>query len=420
MDVAEERGQQRQLGLDIQSAIGIFGFGAVLLGRLPGYDTLVSEVSETTADQLTMGALADLAAPSLFSAIRCVVVRGLEDLPDETYDGVLEYAASPAEDVGLVLVHSGGQKGSGLLTKLRKLGPVTVSARTDRGGGMNAQIPIKFLLTNTGQESLEDVSTTISFDAWTAPSLSSMRAYAPVATHAAWKARAQATVEVTVADGASMGARADRGTRLSEDEDEKLTTLAKRPPRRPSSVGRTSTRPTRGVIVTPGGTARHFPRGKRRSPEHHVAHGNVRVLADDADGNLLVGRALGDQRDFVCVMVNIDMTAVGSWAERNNVTYASYQELANHPRIYDLLQKHVEEVNRSLVEEQAMAGAQMHWDALRGGWLPNTVAFWRSARGSSADRRRSRRSGSPATHPQPRAFRASPEPSPCGACPRCR
>lgn len=84
-----------------------------------------SEVSETNADQLTMGALAELAAPSLFSAIRCVVVRGLEDLPDETYDGLLRYAASPAEDVGLVLVHSGGQKGSGLLAKLRKLGPVT-------------------------------------------------------------------------------------------------------------------------------------------------------------------------------------------------------------------------------------------------------------------------------------------------------
>ncbi|MGE5720561.1 MAG: DNA polymerase III subunit delta, partial [Nocardioidaceae bacterium] len=84
-----------------------------------------AELSETSADQLSMGALADLAAPSLFSAIRCVVVRGLENLPDETYDGMLEYAAAPAEDIGLVLVHSGGQKGSGLLAKLRKLKPVT-------------------------------------------------------------------------------------------------------------------------------------------------------------------------------------------------------------------------------------------------------------------------------------------------------
>jgi DNA polymerase-3 subunit delta len=84
-----------------------------------------SEVSDTTADQLTMGALADLAAPSLFSAIRCVVVRGLESLPDETYDGLLEYASSPSEDIGLVLVHNGGQKGSGLLAKLRKQPLVT-------------------------------------------------------------------------------------------------------------------------------------------------------------------------------------------------------------------------------------------------------------------------------------------------------
>jgi DNA polymerase-3 subunit delta len=84
-----------------------------------------AEVSETSADQLTMGALADLAAPSLFSAIRCVVVRSLENLPDESYAGLLEYAAAPAEDIGLVLVHSGGQKGAGLLAKLRKLEPVT-------------------------------------------------------------------------------------------------------------------------------------------------------------------------------------------------------------------------------------------------------------------------------------------------------
>jgi DNA polymerase-3 subunit delta len=85
-----------------------------------------SEVSETTADQLTMGSLADLAAPSLFSSVRCVVVRQLEDLPDDAHDGLLDYAAEPAPDIGLVLVHSGGQKGSGLLTRLRKVkGTVT-------------------------------------------------------------------------------------------------------------------------------------------------------------------------------------------------------------------------------------------------------------------------------------------------------
>jgi long-chain acyl-CoA synthetase len=67
----------------------------------------------------------------------------------------------------------------------------------------------------------------------------------------------------------------------------------------------------------------------------------------------------GDKRDCVCAMLNIDLTAVGNWAERNNIVYGSYQELAAHPRVYDMLAEHVEEVNRSLADEKAMAGAQI-------------------------------------------------------------
>jgi long-chain acyl-CoA synthetase len=68
----------------------------------------------------------------------------------------------------------------------------------------------------------------------------------------------------------------------------------------------------------------------------------------------------GDNRDFVCAMLNIDLTAVGNWAERNNIVYGSYQELAGHPQVYDQLARNVEDVNRSLAEEKAMAGAQIH------------------------------------------------------------
>jgi long-chain acyl-CoA synthetase len=75
--------------------------------------------------------------------------------------------------------------------------------------------------------------------------------------------------------------------------------------------------------------------------------------------NIREAVAFGDKRDFVCVMLNIDLVAVGSWAERNNVVYGSYQELAGHPQVYGMLAQHVAEVNRSLVEEQAMAGAQI-------------------------------------------------------------
>jgi long-chain acyl-CoA synthetase len=69
--------------------------------------------------------------------------------------------------------------------------------------------------------------------------------------------------------------------------------------------------------------------------------------------------AYGDKHDFVTVMINIDLTAVGSWAERNNVVYASYQELAGHPLVYDMIEKHVAEVNRSLAADKMMAGIQI-------------------------------------------------------------
>ena len=88
-----------------------------------------AELSETSAETLTMATLGELAAPSLFSSTRCVVVRKLEDLPEESVPGLLDYAAAPVEEVALVLVHSGGQKGSGTLTRLRKL-PAVIEIKT--------------------------------------------------------------------------------------------------------------------------------------------------------------------------------------------------------------------------------------------------------------------------------------------------
>ncbi len=76
--------------------------------------------------------------------------------------------------------------------------------------------------------------------------------------------------------------------------------------------------------------------------------------------NIREAVAVGAGRDFVCAMINIDLTAVGSWAERNNVVYGSYQELAANPLVYDMIERHIDEVNRSLAEEEIMAGAQIH------------------------------------------------------------
>jgi DNA polymerase-3 subunit delta len=80
-----------------------------------------AEVSVTVGEQLTLAELGDVSAPSLFSSTRCIVVRQLEDVPEETHDALVAYAGAPEPDIALVLVHSGGQKGSGLLNRLRKV-----------------------------------------------------------------------------------------------------------------------------------------------------------------------------------------------------------------------------------------------------------------------------------------------------------
>jgi len=69
--------------------------------------------------------------------------------------------------------------------------------------------------------------------------------------------------------------------------------------------------------------------------------------------------AFGDGRDYVSVFINIDLTAVGNWAERNNIVYASYQELAAHPEVYATMQEHVAQVNADLANEPRMAGVQI-------------------------------------------------------------
>jgi long-chain acyl-CoA synthetase len=75
--------------------------------------------------------------------------------------------------------------------------------------------------------------------------------------------------------------------------------------------------------------------------------------------NIREAVVFGHGRDAVTCFLNIDLTAIGNWAERNGVTYASYQELALHRRIYDLLALHVARVNRDLAAEPAMRGAQI-------------------------------------------------------------
>ena len=69
--------------------------------------------------------------------------------------------------------------------------------------------------------------------------------------------------------------------------------------------------------------------------------------------------AYGDGREKVCVMINIDFDAVGNWAERRNLSYAGYSDLAQKPEVYQLIKECVEKVNVDLSADAMLAGSQI-------------------------------------------------------------
>ena len=76
------------------------------------------DVRDVDPGALQPGDLADLLSPSLFAERRVLVVRAAQDLPKDVAAEVTAYAASPLDEVHLVVVHAGGAKGKALLTAL--------------------------------------------------------------------------------------------------------------------------------------------------------------------------------------------------------------------------------------------------------------------------------------------------------------
>ncbi|WP_420342997.1 long-chain fatty acid--CoA ligase [Paenirhodobacter sp.] len=75
---------------------------------------------------------------------------------------------------------------------------------------------------------------------------------------------------------------------------------------------------------------------------------------------ILEAVVFGNGRDRCTAFINIDLTAVGNWAERNNIAYASYQELAGHPKVYEMIRGHIDEVNAAIAQDPMLSGCQIH------------------------------------------------------------
>jgi long-chain acyl-CoA synthetase len=68
---------------------------------------------------------------------------------------------------------------------------------------------------------------------------------------------------------------------------------------------------------------------------------------------------VGQDRPYVTALINIDLTAVGNWAERRNIAYTSYTDLSQKPEVAALIRQEVERVNTSLLEDDVLRHAQI-------------------------------------------------------------
>ena len=151
--------------------------------------------------------------------------------------------------------------------------------------------------------------------------------------------------------------------------------------RNPDSLARAVSRVLQGArgdagsqgcrrLVSHGGRGLFRP---RRSPEDHRSRKRRRqtrgrnLFAPKYIENKLKffptikeAVAFGDQRPMVTAFLNIDMEAVGNWAERHNLPYAGYTDLAAKPEVLTLVREAVGKVNADLASDPALANAQIH------------------------------------------------------------
>ena len=69
--------------------------------------------------------------------------------------------------------------------------------------------------------------------------------------------------------------------------------------------------------------------------------------------------AFGDQREKVCAFINIDFEAMGNWAEKRNLPYAGYTDLAGKAEVYEQVRSCIEQVNADLAQDALLAGSQV-------------------------------------------------------------
>ena len=125
--VAEQRGRGRASEQTFGTCVLVMGAESLIAERAVA-DRIAAarrrapeaEVTKVLAGELEGNRLTELTGGSLFSTADILVVEELSNLPQELFDAMLAAARDPGEELCLTLVHPGGQKGKGLVDKLKK------------------------------------------------------------------------------------------------------------------------------------------------------------------------------------------------------------------------------------------------------------------------------------------------------------
>ena len=133
--------------------------------RIRAEDPL-TEVSSVEAHRLDLGTFAEITGASLFSSRRAAVITDLAELPADLNEPVAALASEPADDLALLLVHRGGNRGKSLLDRLRAAAaetiecpalkpwelPQFVQAEAKRAGGEIEQDAARLLVEAVGHD----------------------------------------------------------------------------------------------------------------------------------------------------------------------------------------------------------------------------------------------------------------------------
>ena len=85
------------------------------------------EITTISSPDALVGDISDALAPSLFSERRALIIKDLQDLPEESRDEIIRYLSAPDELTTLIFLHKGGVKGKALLDQIKKAKPEIIA-----------------------------------------------------------------------------------------------------------------------------------------------------------------------------------------------------------------------------------------------------------------------------------------------------